>query len=256
MLLCLDIGNTNIKIGVFEGERLRSRWRITTDESRLADEYAMLIGNLFMYEGLKLEMITGCAISSVAPALTDTFTEFSLRYLKLQPLIAGPKMETGMKVNTDYPVEVGPDLIMNAIAARYLYGAPLVVIGFGTATTFVAVSREGDFEGVSIAPGIITAGDSLFRATATLPRVALMRPPAAIGKNTIHSLQAGLVFGFAGMVENLVSRIQGELGGGAKVIATGGLAGLIAPETKVIDVVEPDLALVGLRLVWEHGQKN
>lgn len=253
MLLCFDIGNTNIKIGVFDGNVLRSRWRISTDSSRLADEYAMLVVNLFRSEDLTLQDISGCAISSVAPALTDTFSEFSTRYLNTIPLIAGPHAETGMKINTDYPAEVGPDLIMNAVAAQHLHGTPAVIIGFGTATTFVAISKEGIFEGVAIAPGIITAGDSLFRATATLPRVALTRPPAAIGKNTIYSLQAGLVFGFAGLVENLVARIKQELGGEAKVIATGGLARLIAPETKVIDIVEPDLALIGLRIFWERN---
>lgn len=256
MLLCFDIGNTNIKIGVFEGDRLRSRWRISTDGSRLADEYAMLIVDLFASEGLTLKDITGCAISSVAPALTDTFSEISTRYLHISPLIAGPQARTGMAIHTDYPAEVGPDLVMNAIAAQWLHGTPAVVIGFGTATTFVAVSKDGNFEGVAIAPGVITAGDSLFRATATLPRVALTRPPVAIGKNTIHSLQAGLVFGFAGLVENLVARIQAELGGDVKVIATGGLAGLIAPETDVIDFVEPDLTLIGLRLFWERNQNR
>lgn len=254
MLLCFDIGNTNIKIGVFEGETLNMRWRIATDRSKLADEYAMLVQDLFASDGLKFGMINGCAISSVVPSLTDTFVEFSQRYLTLDPLIIGPKTDTGMRINTDYPAEVGPDLIANSIAARRLHGTPSIVIGFGTATTFAAVSKEGDFVGVAIAPGIITAGESLFRATATLPRVALARPQSAIGKNTISSLQAGLVYGFAGLVENLVNRIQNELGGDAKVVATGGLAGLIAPETKAIDVVEPDLALIGLRLIWERLQ--
>jgi type III pantothenate kinase len=252
MLLCFDIGNTNIKIGVFEGDRLIQRWRIATDRERLADEYAVLVSSLFTAENLHLKQIKGCAISSVVPSLTDTFGEFSRRYLELEPLILRHDTPIGMQILTDYPAEVGPDLIVNAFAARHLYGAPLIVIGFGTATTFSAVSKSGDFEGVAIAPGIMTAGESLFSATATLPRVALSRPPAAVGKNTIRSLQSGLVFGFTGLVESLVGRIQPELGGGAKVIATGGLAPLIAPETKVIDAVEPDLALIGLRLIYEQ----
>ena len=252
MLLCVDIGNTNIKIGVFDGDQLVQRWRLATERERLADEYAVLVSSLFSAADLHINQITGCAISSVVPSLTDTFDEFSRRYLQLEPLILRHDTPIGMRIHTDYPAEVGPDLIANAFAARHLHGTPLIVIGFGTATTFVAVSKAGDFEGGAIAPGLVTAGESLFRATATLPRVALSRPPTAVGKNTIRSLQAGLVFGFAGLVEALVKRIQPELGGGAKVIATGGLATLIAPETQVIDVIEPDLALIGLRLIYEQ----
>jgi len=252
MLMCLDIGNTNIKVGVFDGDKLVERWRFATERDRLADEYAVFVSSLFSSHGLHFNQISGCAISSVVPSLTDTFSEFSRRYLQLEPMILRHDTPIGMRILTDYPAEVGPDLIVNAYAARHLYGAPLIVIGFGTATTFVAVSKTGDFEGVAIAPGILTAGESLFRATATLPRVALSRPATAIGKNTIRSLQSGLVFGFSGLVEALVERIQPELGGGAKVIATGGLAPLIAPETKVIDAVEPDLALIGLRLIYEQ----
>ncbi len=250
MLLTVDIGNTNIKLGLFEGETMRARWRIATVRDRLADEYAMLLLSLLETEGLNTADVSGCAISSVVPALTGVFEELSERYLKQPPMIVSPTTVTGMKVNTDYPAEVGSDLVVNAIAARHLYGAPVIVISFGTATTFVAVSAQGDLEGVAIAPGIISSGESLFRATATLPQVALHRPAVAVGKNTITSLQSGLVFGFAGLVEGLVKRIQAELGGNAKVVATGGLAEMIAPETPSIDVVEPDLALVGLRLLF------
>ncbi len=251
MLLCIDIGNTNIKLGLFEGEQMRCHWRISTDRGRLADEYAMLLINLCASEGIALAEINGCAISSVVPLLTQVFTELARRYLRREPVILGPGTITGMKINTDYPAEVGSDLVMNALGARHLYGAPVIVIGFGTATTFVAVSAQGNLEGVAIAPGVLTSGDSLFRATSTLPQVALARPASAIGKNTVHSLQAGFVFGFAGLVENLVARMQTELGGGARVIATGGLAGLIAAETKVIEAVEPNLALIGLRMMYD-----
>ena len=256
MLLCFDIGNTNIKIGVFDGEDLHARWRIATDRERLADEYAMLVGELFQSHGLRFDAVSGCVISSVVPSLTEAFEEFSKRYLHLDALVLTADSDTGMRILTDYPAEVGPDLIANVLGARHLHGAPLIVIGFGTATTFAAVNAAGDFEGVAIAPGVITSGDSLFRATSTLPRVALTRPPVAIGKNTVRSLQAGLVFGFAGLVENLVGRIQAELGGNAKVIATGGLAALIAPETEVIDAIEPDVALIGLRLLYERGSSS
>jgi type III pantothenate kinase len=251
MLLCIDIGNTNIKLGLFEGEQMGSHWRIATDRTRLADEYAMLLFDLFEAASVDIHQVTGCAISSVVPTLTQVFEELSQRYFKQAPLVLNPKTVTGMLINTDYPSEVGSDLVMNALAARHLYGAPVIVIGFGTATTFVAVSSRGDIEGVAIAPGIATSGDSLFHAASTLPQVALARPSTAIGKNTIQSLQAGFIFGFVGLVEELVARIQSELGGQARVIATGGLANLITPETRVIEAVEPDLALIGLRLMFD-----
>ena len=250
MLLCIDIGNTNIKLGLFEGEHMRGHWRIATDRANLADEYAMLLMNLFATQGVQFSDINGCAISSVVPALTPIFAELVLNYMRQEALILRQDTITGMQIKTDYPEEVGSDLVMNALAARHLYGAPLIVIGFGTATTFVAVSAEGDLEGVAIAPGLATSGDSLFRATATLPQVALARPDTVIGKNTVRSIQAGFVFGFVGLVKELVGRFQAELGGSARVIATGGLASLIAPETGVIETIEPDLALIGLRLLY------
>lgn len=251
MLLCIDIGNTNIKLGLFDGEQMQNRWRIATDRERLADEYAMLLLNLFAAGGVQSGSITGCALSSVVPALTQVFAELVQRYLHIEALVLTAGGEAGIRIRTDYPAEVGADLVVNALAARHLYGTPVIVISFGTATTLCAVSAGGDFEGVAIAPGIVTSGESLFRATATLPQVALARPAAAVGKNTITSLQAGLVFGFAGLVEGLVERIRAELGGSAKVVATGGLAHLIAPEAPIIDAVEPDLALIGLRLFYE-----
>ena len=254
MLLCIDIGNTHIKLGLLDGDQVRSRWRIATDRGRLSDEYAMLIMNLCASQGLDPAEITACAISSVVPRLTQVFAELAQRYWNQEALILGPETITQMRINTDYPAEVGSDLVVNAIAARHLYGAPVIVVGFGTATTFVAVSANGDLEGVAIAPGVATSGDSLFRATSTLPQVALARPQAAIGKNTINSLQAGFIFGFAGLVEGVVSRMQAELGGKARVIATGGLANLIAPETPGIELVDPDLTLTGLRLLMEMNR--
>lgn len=256
MLLCIDIGNTNIKLGLFEGEVLRSRWRIATDRSRLADEYAMLLLSLLDSHGLEIDAITGCAISSVVPALLQEFTDLSRRYLGQEPVILRSDAPTGMKINTDYPAEVGSDLVVSALAARQRYGTPVIIIGFGTATTFVAISAQGDLEGVAIAPGIATGGDALFRATATLPQVALLRPEVAIGKNTVTSLQAGLVFGFVGLVEGLVARIQAELGGGARVVATGGLAPLVAAESKAIEAVEPDLTLLGLKLLFDLTERK
>ena len=253
MLLCIDVGNTNIKLGLFNGSEMRFHWRISTDRTRLADEYAMLLRALFTSKGIEIQEIDGCAISSVVPALTQVFVEVARRFLNLEPLVMGPDVRTGIKVITEYPVEVGADLVMNALAARHLYGSPVIVIGFGTATTFVAVSSEGDIVGVAIAPGVATSGDSLFRATSTLPQVSLTRPRSALGKNTIQSLQAGFVFGFAGLVEELVKRIKKELGGQPHVVATGGLAEVILPETTSIEAVEPNLALIGLRLLYEFN---
>ena len=251
MLLCIDIGNTNMKFGLFEEDRLRAHWRIATDRAKLSDEYAMLLLDLFASERLQTDDVTGCAISSVVPALTPAFAEVARRYLKQEPIIVGPGVKTGLSVHTDQPAEVGADLIVSAVAARQIYGAPVIVIGFGTATTFVAVSAQGDFVGVAIAPGVVTGAEALFRFAAKLPQVELVKPPHAIGTNTIHSMQSGLIFGFAGLVEGLVKRMRAELGAHARVVATGGLAELIAAETDAIEVVEPDLTLIGLRLIYQ-----
>ncbi len=256
MLLCIDIGNTNIKLGRLDGDAIHSHWRISTDPARMGDEYAMLLLDLLAAEGIRKGEISGCAISSVVPALTQVFGELVPRYFQHEPLVVNAHTDAGMRIRTDNPAEVGPDLVMNAVGARHLVGAPAIVVGFGTATTFVGVSAQGDLEGVAIAPGIVSSGNSLFHSTATLPQVALSRPAGALGKNTITSLQAGLVFGFAGLVEGLVERMQAELGGGARVIATGGLAHVIAPETRVIERVEPNLALIGLRLVYERNRQH
>ncbi len=256
MLLCIDIGNTNIKFGLFDNDKMVRRWRISADRTNLADEYAMLLLNLFAADKIEVSQLDGCAVSSVVPALTLVFDEISRRYLNLEPIIVNSETRTGMRINTEYPAEVGPDLIMNALAARHMYGAPVIVVGFGTATSFSAVSASGEFEGVSIAPGIVASAEALFRSAAALPQVALRRPAQAIGKNTIKSLQSGLVFGFAALVDGLVTRIKLELGGNPRVIATGGMAELIVPETKAIEAVEPNLALIGLKLVYELNSKQ
>jgi type III pantothenate kinase len=251
MLLCIDIGNTHIKMGLFEGQKIKYHWRIATDRARLADEYGMLILNLFTADHLSYQDVSGCIISSVVPALAQEFKDLARRHLHQDALVLSAGTRTGMPIHTDYPAQVGADLIANAVAARALYGAPVIVVGLGTATTFSAVSSEGVFEGVAIAPGLSTGAEALFRFAANLPQVALERPPFAIGKNTIYSMQSGLVWGFAGLVEGLVKRFRAELGGQARVVATGGLAELVAAETDVIDVVEPDLPLVGLRLIYD-----
>jgi len=254
MLLCVDIGNTNIKLGLYDGETLVTHWRIYTNESKLADEYAVLVLSLFESENIDKKTIDGCAISSVVPELTIAFTELVKRHLGLDPVIVGNVKHAVIHINADNPKEVGPDLIANAVGAVALYGAPCIVIGFGTATTFSAISANGDFEGVSIAPGIITAASSLFDAGAMLPAVDIHKPDKVIGKNTILSLQSGLIYGFAGLVEGLVARIKQELGGEAKVVATGGLANMIAGEVTCIDAVEPELTLLGVRIIYEKNK--
>ena len=256
MLLCADIGNTNIKIGLFNGDEMVQRWRISTDRTSLADEYGVLISNLFESKGLSVHEIKGCAISSVVPGLTQEFIEMSEKYFDQSPTIYGQEVNIGMKINTEYPSEVGHDLIMNALAARKLYGTPVIVVGFGTATSFVAVSESGNLEGVAIAPGVVSSSESLFRATSTLPRVALTRPQVAVGKNTIQSMRSGIVFGFAGLVKEIIFRMKKEMNGEPKVIATGGMATLIAPECDVIDIVQPNLALLGLKEMYVISQSQ
>ncbi|PKO10550.1 MAG: pantothenate kinase [Chloroflexi bacterium HGW-Chloroflexi-2] len=255
MLLCIDIGNTNIKLGLFRNDEMVQRWRISTDRTNLADEYGVLIGDLFETRGLSIHEITGCAISSVVPSLTQEFIEMSEKYFLLSPTIYGPEVNIGMKINTDYPSEVGHDLIMNALAARKLYGKPVIIVGFGTATSFVAVSESGNLEGVAIGPGVVSSSESLFRGASTLPRVALAHPQVAIGKNTIQSMRSGIVYGFVGMVKEVVTRMKKEMSGNPKVIATGGVAALIAPECDEIDIIQTNLALLGLKEMFELSQQ-
>jgi type III pantothenate kinase len=254
MLLCIDIGNTNIKFGLYKDDKLVTHWRIFTDTSKLADEYAVLLLSLFASEGILKEDIQGCAISSVVPDLTIAFHDLVKRHLDLEAVIVGSVKKPILRINTDNPAEVGPDLIANAVGAISLYGTPVIVIGFGTATTFSAVSKDKVFEGVAIAPGIGTGAEALFDAGAMLPAVDLHRPDHVIGKNTILSLQSGLIYGFAGLVEGIVARMKVELGGEAKVVATGGLANLISGEVTCIDAVEPELTLLGVRMIYEHNK--
>lgn len=256
MLLCIDIGNTNIKLGLFKDNEMVQRWRISTDRTNLADEYGVLVGDLFETRGLSIHEIKGCAISSVVPSLTQEFIEVSEKYFLQTPVIYSPGINIGMKINTEYPSEVGHDLIMNALAARKLYGKPVIVVGFGTATSFVAVGKTGNLEGVAISPGVVSSSESLFRAASALPRVALTHPPVAIGKNTIQSMQSGIVFGFVGLVKEVVTRMKSELNGNPKVVATGGMSSLIAPECDVIDIIQPNLALLGLKEMYEMNKNT
>ena len=251
MLLAIDVGNTNIVLGVFEGEKLKATWRLGTDIHKLEDEYAIMISNLLSFRELSFTDIDHAIILSSVPPLVAVFEALCQRYFQVSPMILGPGIKTGVRISIDNPREVGADRVANAAAAHKLYSGPLIVIDLGTATTFDAVSKEGDYLGGAIAPGIGISAEALFEHAAKLPRVELVRPKQAIGKNTVAAMQSGLVFGYVGLIEGLVQRIRRELGGEAKVIATGGLANVIASETDAVDVLEPDLTLVGMRLIYE-----
>jgi type III pantothenate kinase len=251
MLLAIDIGNTNITFGLYEGETLGPRWRIRTIHEKMPDEYGVLLDQLFRHRGRHPEEVTGVAIASVVPPLTPVFEQVSQDYLNQTPLVVDAGVRTGVRVRYDNPREVGADRVVDAAAVRALYSVPACVVDFGTATTFDAVSAEGDYLGGAIAPGIGISAQALFERTAKLPRVELTRPPSVIGRNTPHSIQSGLLFGYVGLVEGMVARFKEELGPATQVIATGGLGEIIARETDIIDVVDPWLTLHGLRIVYE-----
>jgi type III pantothenate kinase len=253
-LFCVDIGNTNVVMGLYEGDTLATHWRIATAHQKMADEYAMLILDLFERSAQDPGAVEGVAIASVVPPLTGIFEKLSHRYLSCTPMLVSADVRARVRIRYDNPHEVGADRIVNAVATFRRYGGPACVVDFGTATTFDAISPEGDYLGGAIAPGIGISAEALFQRTAKLPRIDLVRPPTVIGKNTVHSMQSGMLFGYVGLVEGIVARFRAELGPEMKVIATGGLAPLVAAETAVIDVVDPWLTLEGLRLMWEMEQ--
>ncbi|MGH2521455.1 MAG: type III pantothenate kinase [Anaerolineales bacterium] len=255
MLLTLDIGNTNITLGLYDGERLGPRWRLATDHHRMPDEYGILLINLLQHAGFGAKDVHAVAMASVVPPLTGTFVQACETYLHRQPLVVDAGVKTGVRVKYDDPKQVGADRVVDAAAVQKLYGGPACIVDFGTATTFDAISAEGDYLGGAIAPGIGIAADALFQRAAKLPKVDLHRPPSPIGRNTVHSIQSGLLFGYVGLVEGMVVRFRAELGPRMKVIGTGGLAEVIAQETKVIEIIAPWLTLDGLRIVWELNQK-
>ena len=250
MLLCVDIGNTNIVMGLYRGDELLTHWRISTDHAKMPDEYGMLLMDLLAYHRLEAQEIDGVALASVVPPVTDVFQEMLHRYLGLEPLVVGSGVKTGVAIRYSNPREVGADRIVNAAAAYRLYGGPACVVDFGTATTFDALSAKGEYLGGAIAPGVRVAAEALFQRTAKLPRIDLKRPPRAIGNNTIDAMRSGVLFGYVGLVEGMVARFRAELGPGMRVIATGGLARIIAAETKVIEKVDPWLTLKGLRIIY------
>jgi type III pantothenate kinase len=254
MLLAVDVGNTQTVLGLFDGERLAEHWRVATEAERTGDELAALLSDLLALRGLGFDDVSGICLSSTVPLLARAYQELAERQIEAPLLVLGPGTRTGIPVLYDDPREVGPDRIANAVAARERYGAPCIVVDFGTSTNFDAVSAQGEYVGGVLAPGIEISMEALFARAARLTKVDFVAPETVIGKTTVASLQSGLVYGFAGQVDGIVERIRAELGDNAPVIATGGLAELIAPHSRTIEKVDPLLTLDGLRLVWDRNR--
>jgi type III pantothenate kinase len=260
MLLAIDVGNTNIVLGVFEGTRLAESWRLMTLRERTADEMGILVTHLFANRGVPLDRVSGIILASVVPPLTQTMEEMAERYFGHTPLTVDPGTNTGMPVLYSPASDVGADRVVNGVAAYEAYGratqSPVIVVDFGTATTFDAISAAGEYLGGVICPGIGISADALFQRAARLPRVDVRKPPAVIGDTTVRSMQSGLFFGYVSMVDGIVTRMRAELDRGKRsaCIATGGMADIIASETTVIERVDPDLTLQGLRLIWERNR--
>src|ERR671912_1201441 len=256
MLLAIDVGNTNIVLGVFDGERLIESWRLATLRERTSDEIGIWVAQLFEHRSLDAGKVTGIVMGSVVPPLTSTFMTMAQWYFGMRPLNVDSSVDTGMPILYKNPAEVGADRLLNGVAAYRLYGrdrqAPMIVVDFGTATTFDAISAKGEYLGGIICPGPQISADALFQRAAKLPRIDVKKPPRVIGTNTIAAMQAGLFWGYVDMVEGLLRRMKAELGGAATVLATGGLAAVVAPESVLIEHVDHDLTLQGLRLVWER----
>ncbi len=250
MLLAVDVGNTNVTFALFEGEKLAADWRVSSHRERTPDEMAVELSQLFSLRGYELKVVDGVVIASVVPNLNPALVEASRRYLKCEPVMVGPGVKTSVRIRYDNPKDVGADRIANALAAYSKYGGPVVVIDFGTAVTYDAINSEGDYLGGAIAPGIEISLDALVSNTAMLRRVEPVAPDSVIGRNTVASIQSGLVWGFVAQVEGMVGRMVGELGGSARVVATGGQAALVAGLTHVIEVTDPLLTLEGLRLIY------
>ena len=253
MLLVFDIGNSNIVMGTYDGKRLTHHWRISTDRQKTGDEYGMLINDLFRFQGIRMADIDAIIISSVVPPLVVPLVKMCERYFRHRPLVVGPGIKTGIKLKYENPREIGADRIVNSVGAFEQYGGPLIVVDIGTATTFDVVDKNGDYLGGVIAPGIGISTEALFSRTAQLPRVAFVTPKNVIGRNTISGMQSGIIYGFVGQIDEICRRIKGEMKQEMKVVATGGLAQMIANESSQIEEVDTFLTLTGLRVLYERN---
>lgn len=255
MLLTVDVGNSTTVVGVFEDGQLQHRWRLSTDLYATSDELALRLAGLLRFVGLDLgNDITGAALASVVPTVTEYFRQMARRYLEPAPVVVEPGIKTGLSLRVDNPRDLGADRIVNAVAAYDLYGGPVIAVDFGTATQFDVVDAAGEFIGGAIAPGVATSAEALVKRTARLPTVETVRPPAAIGRTTVTALQSGIVFGAAGQVDGIVERLIQELGPGVTTVATGGLAPAVLEACRTIDHHDPSLTLKGLARVWERNQ--
>ncbi len=256
MLLTIDIGNTNLTLGLYEGDKLGAHWRLATDHNRMPDEYGLQFLGLLQNAEKTLSEITGISLASVVPPLTGRVIQACREYLKQEPLVVDAGIKTGIKIRYEDPKAVGADRVCDAVAVMKLYGGPACVVDFGTATTFNAITKDGEYLGGAITAGINLAAEALYTRAAKLPRIDLQVPPSVIGRNTVHAMQSGLLFGYVSMVEGMVARFRSELGSDMKVIATGGLAEVVAKETREINIIAPWLTLDGLRIIWELNQQK